>query len=735
MFVGIFALILTPTRELACQIGDQFLAFSQNTGFRFAMIYGGSGMITNTGELEERPNVVIATPGRLVDLIDSGTEFPCDELKYLVIDEADQLLCHRNFIKDLSRIFKYLPKPSQRQTLLFSATLDTSMNQIYKILKLDFKNSKKTKDSDSNSNSNPSNSNSNSNSNDNNNDNNNNSKKKIVEFIEASTFNLSTVKSIYQTYAFVPEMSKETYLITMLLGKTDFELNNTITHSILSDKSKKQISIEKQRQLEALTRKNEKYNLRNKSMIIFISSREYAMIMSSLLKKFNLKVSELHGNMKQKRRLNELLKFRSGKSKILIATDLASRGLDIPQVEYVINFDIPRIALDYVHRIGRCGRVDRHGTSITFVSQYDINLLHEIENHIGLRMKAWKTDIYDKTVVLNMEKVLIARSGIINAIETKYLTDPAELKKHPSLRWNGKFTDPRLNKINGSRNYKIEIEKNVIANANTKNRANDSDDDDDDDNDDYDESEDEETMNEMVDLFMKDNEIVDKKEDINMNGMNENDNENENDKKNESNDNNSSRSKYRKKHARKQEKVNNRKPNDARFDLEANKQNFREQSHAKQNRKNKRNGNRNRKNERDLTLIGERNRDRNGNNILENSGFKANINSILNTNDGNRGDNIEHNFLKNLSQAEKFQDKKHKKNKMKQNKKNKNKNKNQNGNSNSNSNSNSKSNNIDFEFEDYDNNGNQAANELNPREDDSNVNMTMLDEEERRLRE
>eukprot|EP01084_Bolivina_argentea_P040307 74504_1 len=123
------------------------------------------------------------------------------------------------------------------------------------------------------------------------------------------------------------------------------------------------------------------------------------MIMTRLLKNFALKISELHSNMKQKKRLDELMRFRSGKTQILVSTDLASRGLDIPQVEYIINFDIPRNGFAYIHRIGRCGRVDRCGHAITFISQFDIKLLQHIEKDIKHKLVEFNLDKYQKNCI------------------------------------------------------------------------------------------------------------------------------------------------------------------------------------------------------------------------------------------------------------------------------------------------------------------------------------------------
>lgn len=122
---------------------------------------------------------------------------------------------------------------------------------------------------------------------------------------------------------------------------------------------------------------------------------------------------------------------------------------DAFQVEYVINFDIPKNGFDYVHRIGRCGRVDRCGTAITFVSQYDIDRLYAIESHIQRKLEEFRVDKWQRKVTKMMEQVLLVRAGIVNGLETRYLMNPYEFqKKNDSIRWDGKFRDPRILGIN-----------------------------------------------------------------------------------------------------------------------------------------------------------------------------------------------------------------------------------------------------------------------------------------------
>lgn len=240
-------------------------------------MYGGSQYITNSGEVDDLPHILIATPGRLWDLIDlNAMKFDVSELKYLVVDEADRILCdHRsNICRNFIKIVKRLPSNQSRQTLLFSATLDKSMTNIYKALQYRPRKKKGKKKGNH--------------SNEDHND--------RVVFIETSIHKLSSANNIQQRYCFVPEMTKEAYLVVMCMEMEDI-------------------------------------GTRGKSVILFFATKEYCMVMARVLRHFRLKVAELHANMKQRNRTEQLMRFRSGKSNILVATDVASRGLDIPQVE------------------------------------------------------------------------------------------------------------------------------------------------------------------------------------------------------------------------------------------------------------------------------------------------------------------------------------------------------------------------------------------------------------------
>ena len=150
--------------------------------------------------------------------------------------------------------------------------------------------------------------------------------------------------------------------------------------------------------------------------IIFISTVEYCEIISNLLNLFKIKNCALHSNLKQKDRLISLSNFKNNKYNILCTTDLSSRGLDIPNVSYIINFDIPYNHYEYIHRIGRCGRIDNIGQSITFISQYDIKLFKNIENKLNITMKKeWIFDKFNKNNKLNniLENVLIKKEILL----------------------------------------------------------------------------------------------------------------------------------------------------------------------------------------------------------------------------------------------------------------------------------------------------------------------------------
>jgi ATP-dependent RNA helicase DDX49/DBP8 len=287
---GIYALVLTPTRELAFQIAEQCRIVGATIGLKVAVVVGGMDMTQQNLELAQRPHIVIATPGRLVDHIQSS-QLTFKRLKFLVLDEADRLL-DNTFTQDLETILGNLP--SKRQTLLFSATMTEEIEN------LEFK-----------------------------------SQKPYVY----SCARFDTNESCEQKYLFIPSTVREVYLSYLLLN-----------------------------------------DLEKKTVIIFASKPRTCEILRIMLKEQGVRSTCLHSHMSQNDRLGSLAKFKGGIVPILICTDVGSRGLDIPQVQVVINYQLPADPTDYIHRIGRTARAGRGGLSISVVTERDVEIVKTIES-------------------------------------------------------------------------------------------------------------------------------------------------------------------------------------------------------------------------------------------------------------------------------------------------------------------------------------------------------------------
>lgn len=321
---GVFALVLTPTRELAFQLSDQFKALGSGLHLRCSVIIGGLDMTEQAKALMRRPHVVIATPGRIADLLKNDPDIASvfKSIKFLVLDEADRIL-DVGFESELGTILDSLPP--QRQTLLFSATMTPELKALHEL-----------------------------------------SGDKSY-FFEAYQ-GLQTVEQLDQQYIFMPSDVKDLYLFYVL--------------ATLQDKG-------------------------IRSVIIFASTCRTCHLLSLLLNELDVHTAALHSMKSQPQRLASLNRFKSGQVPILIATDVASRGLDIPTVDLVINYDIPRFPRDYVHRVGRTARAGRGGLSISLVIEYDVALVHEIESLIGKQLEEYKTDEGD--VLKNITKVFKAK--------------------------------------------------------------------------------------------------------------------------------------------------------------------------------------------------------------------------------------------------------------------------------------------------------------------------------------
>ncbi|XP_027046480.1 probable ATP-dependent RNA helicase DDX47 [Pocillopora damicornis] len=315
----LYALILTPTRELAFQISEQFEALGASIGVKCAVIVGGIDMMSQALMLAKKPHIIIASPGRLVDHLENTKGFNLRTLKYLIMDEADRIL-NLDFEKEVDKILKIIPR--ERRTYLYSATMTKKVQKLQRA-----------------------------------------SLQSPVKVEVATKY--TTVDKLQQSYLFIPNKFKDCYLVSVL---------------------------------------NE---LAGNSFMVFCGTCNNVQRVTLMLRNLGLQAVPLHGQMTQSKRLGALNKFKSKDRSILIATDVASRGLDIPHVDVVINFDIPTHSKDYIHRVGRTARAGRSGRSITFVTQYDVELYQRIEQLIGKKLPLYPT--VEEEVMLLMERVTEAQ--------------------------------------------------------------------------------------------------------------------------------------------------------------------------------------------------------------------------------------------------------------------------------------------------------------------------------------
>ncbi|XP_069510551.1 probable ATP-dependent RNA helicase DDX47 [Ambystoma mexicanum] len=315
----LFALVLTPTRELAFQISEQFEALGSSIGVKSAVVVGGIDMMSQSLALAKKPHVVIATPGRLIDHLENTKGFSLRALKYLVMDEADRIL-NMDFETEVDKILKVIPR--DRRTFLFSATMTKKVQKLQRAALKD-----------------------------------------PVKCAVSSKY--QTVEKLQQYYLFIPSKFKDSYLVYIL---------------------------------------NE---LAGNSFMIFCSTCNNTQRTALVLRNLGFTAIPLHGQMGQNKRLGALNKFKAKTRSILLATDVASRGLDIPHVDIVINFDIPTHSKDYIHRVGRTARAGRSGRSITFVTQYDVELFQRIEHLIAKKLPEFPTQ--EEEVMMLTERVAEAQ--------------------------------------------------------------------------------------------------------------------------------------------------------------------------------------------------------------------------------------------------------------------------------------------------------------------------------------
>lgn len=301
---------------MALQIYEQIKAIASPHYLKAGLIIGGADMRAQAIELGKSPHIIIATPGRLADHIrtsGSDTYAGLRRVRFVILDEADRLLDDGpgSMRPDIEECLAVLPPLSERQTLLFTATMTPEIRAL--------------KDEPRPAGRPP------------------------FFFYEVNATGLAIPPTLAQSYLKIPVTHREHFLHTFLLTPANVD----------------------------------------KSVIIFCNRTATADLLHHLLRALDHRVTSLHSRLPQRQRIDNLGRFRASAARILIATDVAARGLDIPEVKLVVNYDIPRDPDDYIHRVGRTARAGRKGEAVTFVGQRDVDLFLAIEGRVGAKMDEW----------------------------------------------------------------------------------------------------------------------------------------------------------------------------------------------------------------------------------------------------------------------------------------------------------------------------------------------------------
>jgi len=304
----ITSLVVTPTRELALQIGESFTAYARYTPIKNTVIYGGVGQNAQTDALRRGVNVLVATPGRLLDLMDQGF-ISLNNIRYFVLDEADRML-DMGFIHDIKKIISKLPK--SRQSLFFSATMPQNIVSLSNQILI-------------------------------------NPKKVAVNPVS------STAETIQQHLYMTNRDNKRELLL-----------------HILKDSSIEQV-------------------------LVFSRTKHGSDRIVRNLRKKNIECAAIHGDKSQNQRQKALKSFKNGHIRVLVATDIAARGIDIDKLRHVINYDIPNESETYVHRIGRCGRAGENGISISICEPEENAYIRDIEKLIKKKIEIVQDNPFPQT--------------------------------------------------------------------------------------------------------------------------------------------------------------------------------------------------------------------------------------------------------------------------------------------------------------------------------------------------
>ncbi len=315
------ALVLTPTRELAAQVGDSVRDYGRYLPFRTAVIYGGVSINTQISKLRKGVDVVVATPGRLLDHMQQGT-IDLSAVEVLVLDEADRML-DMGFIRDIRKVLKVLPQ--ERQNLLFSATFSKEIKQL-----------------------------------------------------AASTLNSPAEIQVAQENTTADNVSQVVY------------------------------PVDKNRKRELLSHRIGKENWQQ--VLVFMRTKHGANRLATQLESDGITATAIHGNKSQGARTRALQDFKNGSVRVLVATDLAARGLDIQRLPHVVNYELPHVPEDYVHRIGRTARAGHEGAAVSLVCVDELRLLRDIEQLLGTQIRKEYVPGYEVDPRIKAEPIQNGRS-------------------------------------------------------------------------------------------------------------------------------------------------------------------------------------------------------------------------------------------------------------------------------------------------------------------------------------
>lgn len=305
------ALVLTPTRELAAQVGESVETYGQFLPIKSAIVFGGVGITPQISKLAKGVDILVATPGRLLDLYNQKA-MNFNQLEVLVLDEADRML-DMGFIHDIKKVLALLPK--QRQNLMFSATFSDDIRHLAKGL--------------------------------------------VNNPVEISVTPRNATANTVKQWVCPVDKGQKAAVLVKLIKQDDWQ-----------------------------------------QVLVFSRTKHGANRLAKNLEAKGITAAAIHGNKSQNARTKALADFKSGDVRVLVATDIAARGLDIDQLPQVVNFDLPNVPEDYVHRIGRTGRAGANGQAISLVSDEEIKHLQDIERLIQQHLPRKEIDGYVPTHTL-----------------------------------------------------------------------------------------------------------------------------------------------------------------------------------------------------------------------------------------------------------------------------------------------------------------------------------------------